>query len=629
MNKLAAYYGDENFKVPEQIMLQAGQLSLIYQDGIIRSIRFGSHEIIQRIYMALRDKYWNTISNQISIVNFHSSKSDFQITFKSVNKFKDIHFMWRGEIVGFSDSSIHYSMHGEAISTFERNRIGLCVLHPLELCTGRACSIETTDGKVHHDTFPVFIKPHQTFKNIRQINYKIPSEGMVCISFEGDIFEMEDQRNWTDASFKTYSTPLSEPTPAIIEKGSKIEQSVTVKISAKTSTLISVSYPKTIEIRLPNQTRLLHSIPRIGISHNINTQLNPFSIEMLQQLSLTHVRFELYCDDENCIIPEMEKAANICSLLGTPSELALFFSENYESEIQLVSSVLRTSQIPVSAFLIYRKDLAVTPVDTILRVAPVLNSYSPGALIGSGTDSYFVNLNRIHPPNELLDLICYSATPQVHTFDNEAIMINIAGLAETLRTAALFQGKAHPAISPLSLYPRINKLRPEKSGGADTRQKGLFGACWALGSLVHCIEGGVESITFFESAGPSGIMPFSGATVYPIYHVIASFTEMNGAVARSCICNDPDHIASIALIGRTSFMLLIANLTNIMQQVTIFDLPDTVSCISLNENTIEESMVFPQQWRCKKGTNVNSSGPFHIFDILPYSILRIEAPLVF
>ena len=33
------------------------------------------------------------------------------------------------------------------------------------------------------------------------------------VAFDGDIFEMEDQRNWTDASYKIYSTPLRLPFP--------------------------------------------------------------------------------------------------------------------------------------------------------------------------------------------------------------------------------------------------------------------------------------------------------------------------------------------------------------------------------------------------------------------------------
>ena len=43
---------------------------------------------------------------------------------------------------------------------------------------------------------------------MQSISHGTPGGGEIVIRFEGDLFEMEDQRNWTDASYKTYSTPL-------------------------------------------------------------------------------------------------------------------------------------------------------------------------------------------------------------------------------------------------------------------------------------------------------------------------------------------------------------------------------------------------------------------------------------
>ena len=47
---------------------------------------------------------------------------------------------------------------------------------------------------------------------------------------EGDTFEMEDHRNWTDANFKTYCTPLAKPYPVRVESGTTIQQTVTVTL---------------------------------------------------------------------------------------------------------------------------------------------------------------------------------------------------------------------------------------------------------------------------------------------------------------------------------------------------------------------------------------------------------------
>ena len=44
------------------------------------------------------------------------------------------------------------------------------------------------------------------------------------IGFVGEVFEIEDQRNWTDASYKTYCRPLARPFPYRIEPGETVEQ---------------------------------------------------------------------------------------------------------------------------------------------------------------------------------------------------------------------------------------------------------------------------------------------------------------------------------------------------------------------------------------------------------------------
>ena len=46
------------------------------------------------------------------------------------------------------------------------------------------------------------------------------------VGTEVHLFEMEDQRNWTDASYKTYGTPLALPFPAEINVGHKINKAV-------------------------------------------------------------------------------------------------------------------------------------------------------------------------------------------------------------------------------------------------------------------------------------------------------------------------------------------------------------------------------------------------------------------
>jgi hypothetical protein len=48
------------------------------------------------------------------------------------------------------------------------------------------------------------------------------------LDFEGDVFQTEDQRNWGDASYKTFCTPLSLPFPVQLQKGDTVWQRVTL-----------------------------------------------------------------------------------------------------------------------------------------------------------------------------------------------------------------------------------------------------------------------------------------------------------------------------------------------------------------------------------------------------------------
>ena len=50
---------------------------------------------------------------------------------------------------------------------------------------------------------------------------------------------MEDQRNWTDASFKTYGTPLKNPSPVEVKAGTKISQTFALTLKEQDQELKS------------------------------------------------------------------------------------------------------------------------------------------------------------------------------------------------------------------------------------------------------------------------------------------------------------------------------------------------------------------------------------------------------
>ena len=202
------------------LSLRAGPLQLLYEpgSGFVRRVRLGEREVLRGIYAAVRDRNWKTIPAAL-VETLRRVKADsFQIEFEAEHREAGIGFTWHGSISGQPDGTLLYSFDGRARSSFLRNRIGLCVLHPIRECSGAAGRQTRTDGTVIECRFPKLIEPQligkSPFRNLKNLAHEIAPGIWAELTFSGDVFEMEDQRNWTDASFKTYSTPLEQPFPS-------------------------------------------------------------------------------------------------------------------------------------------------------------------------------------------------------------------------------------------------------------------------------------------------------------------------------------------------------------------------------------------------------------------------------
>ncbi len=63
------YFGEE--RAPQtELMLRAGPLRLIFQNGVFRYVRLGYQEIVRSVYLAVRDHKWLTVPG--TLVNLKS-----------------------------------------------------------------------------------------------------------------------------------------------------------------------------------------------------------------------------------------------------------------------------------------------------------------------------------------------------------------------------------------------------------------------------------------------------------------------------------------------------------------------------------------------------------------------------
>ncbi|MCJ7502396.1 MAG: hypothetical protein MUP80_04985, partial [Acidobacteriia bacterium] len=426
-------------------------MSLIYEAGEIRYIKLGDREILRRIYLSVRDHNWATILPDISNLHAEVSDDSFRISFDAEHRMGSVDFFWKGTVSGDAKGTITFAMDGQVRSTFLRNRIGFCVLHPIRECAGHPSVIEKPDGTKVGGNFPFYISPSQPFLEIQTIRHEVAPGVWAEVRFKGEVFEMEDQRNWTDGSYKTYCPPLSLPSPVEVKKGERISQSVTITLKGSRLNMQTGRHSSRISFSVGSQTST--DLPQIGVGFAPDADsLSPRQLARLRVLNLSHLRVEL-----NLSLPDyrvvLQKACAEASALGVRLEIVLTISDNAEEELESLLPTLNELKPDVGTWLIFH----ISELSTTGRWLKIARSnllrYMPGAIIGGGTNAYFAELNRSRPPLEYLDLVCFSINPQVHSRDNASMVEALEAQASTVASAKQWTRGLPIAVSPITLKP--------------------------------------------------------------------------------------------------------------------------------------------------------------------------------
>jgi hypothetical protein len=584
--------------------LRAGPLSLLFSNGDLRQLRVGGVEIVQRIYVAVRDQDWGTVPVTLHDLVIDDHGDHFHITFTAIHRQNDIGFTWQGTIRGNTDGSLHFTMDGRADTTFRRNRIGFCILHPAS-AAGAPVTLTHSDGTRSESEFPTLISPHQPFMDLRAITHEVSPGLQAEVSFEGDIFETEDQRNWTDASYKTYSTPLSIPYPVTAEAGTAIRQAIGVRLigqlpagaeNAVTSQPLSVIIDDDPVAKLP----------AIGLGTASHGEpLSPSEAETLRALRLSHLRVDLDLNAQG-VAETVARATQDAAALEAALEIALFIGDDVQAEIAVLKQAIEASKPPVARWLVFAREAVVTPPGLVNAIRPTLQELAPDAPIGGGTNIYFVHLNRNHPPADELDFVTYSINPQVHAFDLLSLVENMTAQPYSVESARVISNNRPVVISPITLRARFNPdaLGPEEPtppgelpAAVDVRQLSAFAAGWTLGSLSHLAQAGVSALTYYETTGWRGVMEREAGPVlpdkfpsqpgmrFPIYHLFAALAPYAGGDVLPVKVNEPLHIAALCVTRGDQRCTIIGNLRDSEARVAVYGMHGKITLQTLGDTS--------------------------------------------
>lgn len=625
--------------------LRAGPLSVMLDGVDLRYVRLGELELVRRIYVAVRDRNWNTIPGVASEVDVRELEDAFEVSFGVRHESHDTAFSWDGTITGTTDGRITFRMDGRAEGDMLFNRIGFCVLHPWREYRGRRFRGEAPGGPVQ-GTLPDSVAPQRfengvyvpLFQSVSRLTVELERGAAVALEFEGDLFETEDQRNWTDASLKTYCTPLALGFPHRLRPGEGKTQ--TVIVSATGAPAVPADPGPRLELRQPTG----RYVPKVGVGLATGeARLTDGETGLLELLAPAHLRTELHLERTDW--PDgLAAATRVAERLGAALELAVFVRGRPAEPLRRLhdvlsgSNVARVLVVPEGAQTTTTEETTPAPLVGLVRDALGLR----GVPVAGGTDMYFCELNRTRPDVAEMDGVFWSLNGQVHAFDDVSLLETPEAQGEQVRTAREFAPGTEIFVGPVTLRRRYNVnatvAEDQAAGGlpdsVDPRQAALIGAAWTLASAKHLAEQGADAITYFEAVGWRGVIqgdsdppaqelfPAQRGQAFPLFHVLADVTELEGAAIVECQTNRPLEVAGLgARRGEAGVTMLVANLTPGPVTVTVGGLKGPGRVRRLNVDTADEAMHDPEQFRRGRWTEPVDASKL---DLGPYETVRID-----
>ncbi|MBP0438283.1 hypothetical protein [Tianweitania sediminis] len=584
---------------PERRSLQTGPLSVILEEGNLRAIRWHGVEAVRGISYLVRDENWGTYACKLESPTIEERADGFSVAYSGTCTSRGgatLHF--KARIAAEAAGKLVFAVTAVPDQDFSTNRAGFNILHPIVGVAGAPATIEHVDGRTQKAPFPRSIDPAQPFLTMRAITHEVMPSVEATVRMEGDTFEMEDQRNWSDASFKTYVRPLALPWPYVLPANEAVVQTITVSFAGIPSNKPSASASSEASV-IKVDPSSGKSAPLFGL--NITPEeadATLAALEPLRSIAPRHLIFSfdpLQGHDEQAL--ERFRRLQEAHPVPVTLELTLPCKAEPAAELDLLARQVAKAGLVLDALVVVpAPDLKSTPPGSAWPPCPPLSEvYSaarsafPELRLGGGMLTYFTELNRKRVPADQLDFVTHTTAPLVHAADDLSVMQTLEALPFITASVREVYGDKPYRIGPSSIGMRHN---PYGSGLAlsdgrtrrtmvagDPRQRSLFAAAWMVGYAAAVADADLEALTLGALTGPFGVLNSDHAH-RPAFHAARALASLSGKPRRPVASSDPTSVIGLA----AGNMLVLANLTD--EQVSL-SLPPANNVQVLDENNAE------------------------------------------
>ncbi|WP_265501624.1 hypothetical protein [Paracoccus beibuensis] len=546
MTDLRALYGtDEPPRAGRR--LTCGPAEVTLEDGQLRHLRIDGHEAIRSIAFLVRDSDWGTVPARISDLRIEETGPRTRVTYRATfdmgeRLVADVTLLLTASGCDATASAVS---KGEVLT----NRAGFTVLHPINGVAGAPVQVDHPDGGRTNGHFPDLIAPWQPFMDIAALTHQAGPWRVSC-RFAGDVFEMEDQRQWGDASFKTYNRPLALPWPYALPDGARLEQAVSIRWQHQDATRPAAPpveprparFPQTAllitaadAVRAAGDPSHLHRIaPQRLLCHldasagNIAADLRSFAALQAQAMQIVFdLELVAACPPDGDLEAEFKAYADALTASGLRA-----------ASVMVTPAVDRQSTPPGSDW---------PPCPPLRQIHAAARMAFPDLPLGGGVASFFPELNRKRPPVEMLDFVTHGFCPIVHAADDVSVIETLETVPHILTSGRVIAGAAEYRLGPSTIAMRQNPYgsrtipNPDRlrtpMAAEDPRQDGTFAAAWTCGLATALAPSELAVWTPASLYGPRGLVRDDGS-LRPVAAVVAALSGLAGATVGQATIRD-------------------------------------------------------------------------------------------
>jgi hypothetical protein len=457
----------------------------------VRWLSAGRREIVRAIALVVRDRDWRTPDP----LRLRTERGDGMLTLHGVTAVGEGRLAWTlrfAAVAGGVDVHARLTARGDV----DVNRAGLVVLLPCASFAGARFAVaHRAKGRTARGRLPVDVAPHQPLLDVAALDLATRDGTQLALAFDGDAFEMEDQRNWLDPTFKLYNRELALPVPYRIADGSSVQQSVALRVAR---------VGRDAERRTaPRRGR----VPVLGVatvSGRVPDGIGARACAVLGARSVTHRTDGTKTD--------AARAGSFARAIGA------------ELTLEIIGEATRRgptlAEDPPARVSLHRID------DDAARA---LTRSIPGAVPVGGTFSDFVMLNRHGLPG-WAERATFALCPTVHARDDRSLVETLGALDDVLARARRVAGRRPIDAGPCSLRRRlVPRTGLPASDDVDPRQHAPIAAAWLACAIASAGTRRVDTFCAFEALGDRGLLAEREPTLAtPASSVFAALARSQG-----------------------------------------------------------------------------------------------------